>query len=144
MHVYKVTPNNRRAVYGLIKKFMDSCAIHKHIYRFNGLIVFPYLTDEHIKNGKFAIPFTNTCKFNGVRAGDTVAMYGGNRITIRGHNGNITGEFIRVVPKHGEDPNKLIELLSKPMSPLRNEFMFDRVCISKSKKTYTQAVMLKF
>lgn len=140
MRKYVVTKINRNAVNGLIQKFIKSCERKQHVYKFNRQIVFPYLTDEQVKNAKFRLPVYRTCKFNGVRLGDTVTFCGGNRIEIKSRYG--TDRFTRIVPKNADMVAKFISLLSRPAPMVHPEFLFDHVLTINDKKRYADVVPL--
>lgn len=143
MRVYKITHTNSLAVYGLIKKFMESCKTKRHVYKFNRQIVFPYLTDEQVKNAEFAIPVARTCKFNGLRSGDVVMFYGGNRIVIK-HPHASEDRFVRIVPKDEEIVNKFLSMLARPVVPnIKQEFLFDQMIMTGSRKRYGSTVPLR-
>lgn len=141
MRKYVVTKINRNAVNGLIQKFIKSCEKKQHVYKFNQQIIFPYLTDEQVKNAKFYIPVRRTCKFNGVRLGDVVTLYGGNRIDVKGRYGTV--RFIRIVPKNADIVARFLSTLAHPIPKIREEFLFDKVLISTNKKRYTSTVPVK-
>lgn len=144
MQVYRVTDSNRRAVWGRIEMFMNSCREKKHSYRFNGTAVFPYLTNEQVKNAEFAFPVITTCKLNGLRSGDTVYLYGGNRIVVKGAHNQPIAEFVRIVPKDKRAPYMLIESLSHPMPKLPEEFMLKNVLSTNVRKRYSSSVRIMF
>lgn len=144
MQVYRVTATNKRAVWGIIKKFLESCKKKRHIYKFNRTFVFPYLTDEQAKNAAFAFPATTTCKFNGIRIGDTVRLYGGNRIVVTGDHNQPMAEFVRIVPKSQELVDTFVERLSHPMPTLPEEFIHKNLMITTAKKRYVSPIRLNF
>lgn len=126
MQIYNITKTNKDAIYGRIKKFWESCAKKNHCYKINGKLIFPFLTDEQIRNAQIFAPIRSTCKFNGLRHGDTVKFYGGNKIVVLGKHDKT--EFIRIIPK---------ENITKP------EFMFNRLIMTSAKKRYTTSVPIK-
>ena len=144
MQRYKVTAANKAALFGRIKKFWKSCAKNMHVYKFGREIVFPYLTDEQVKNALYAFPVKNTCKFNGLRCGDTVRFYGGNKIVVLGRRNEVVAEFVRIVPNDETTVLRFIGSLSAPMSTnIPAEFWFDRVIMSTAKKNYATLTPVK-
>lgn len=140
MQSYKITSSNRNAVYGKIKKFWESCAKKNHCYKINGKLIFPFLTDEQIRDAQIFAPIKSTCKFNGPRHGDTVKFYGGNKIIVLGKHDKT--EFIRVVPK--EDITKTISgCITSAKHLLPPEFMFNRIIMTSAKKRYTTSIPIK-
>lgn len=142
MQVYRVTERNKNAVWGLIKKFFESCKTRKHTYKFNRTFIFPYLTSEQVKNAAFAFPVSTTCKFNGLRGGETVYFYGGNRIVVKGEHNQPLAEFTRIVPKDKELVDVFIESLSHPMPKISEEFIHKNVILTTVKKRYTSSIRL--
>lgn len=142
MRVYKVTHANRRAVYGLIEKFMESCKVKRHVYKCNRQIIFPYLTDKQVKNAAFAIPVARTCYINGLRSGDVVTFYGGNRIVIK-HPKAPEDILVRIVPKDEEVVNKFLSMLARPIPKIKPEFLFDRAIMTGNRKRYATTVPLR-
>lgn len=143
MQIYRVTKTNRRAVWGLIKKFLESCERKKHVYKFNRTFVFPYLTNEQIKNASFAFPANRTCKFNGLRGGETVYLYGGNKIVVKGEHNQPLAEFVRIVPSDESVVDKFIESLSHPMPTIPDEFIHKHLMITNNKKRYATRLPFK-
>lgn len=143
MRVYKITHTNSPAVYGLIKKFMESCKTKRHVYKFNRQIVFPYLTDEQMKNAEFTIPVARTCKFNGLRSGDVVMFYGGNKIIIK-HPHASDDRFVRIVPKDEGVVNKFLSIPARPVVPnIKQEFLFDQMSMTGGRKRYASTTPLR-
>ena len=167
MQVYKITQSNRNAVCGRIKKFWESCAKKKQCYKFNGQIIFPFLTEEQIKYAQRFAPIQATCRFNGLRHGDIVKFYGGNKIVILGgHNQTIMARFIRIIPKNKTKAAAIINSLNRIDTILQSldcinrnrryyrgdsihqpivkpEFMFDQFIMSSAKKRYIVGPSLK-
>lgn len=124
MQTYTVTRTNKMALMGRIKKFWESCANKNHCYKVNGKLIFPFLTDEQIKDAQIFAPIKSTCKFNGLRLGDTVRFYGGNRIIILGKHDKT--EFIRVVPK-GDVTKTISGCITSAKHLLQPKSMYDRL-----------------
>lgn len=140
MQTYNITKMNKDAIYGRIKKFWKSCAKKNHCYKVNGKLIFPFLTDEQIRDAQIFAPIRSTCKSNGLHHGDVVRFYGGNRIIVLGKHDKT--EFIRVVPK--EDITKTISgCITSTKHLLPPEFMFNRLVMSSTKKRYTTSIPIK-